>query len=196
MSDEVKGNDVMFKRRIKNDVAKAITSVATCIVESDASFRQRAREVAQKFGPERILTLPQFFHNPSKKPNNLEEHFNGLGHWMSVCQFAAFEILYNLGEAALPLLRKIAFGEYDWTQGNAIEILCRLAAEGVDREQIISDLRRELPDMRYEAHLYAAGPMLKQAATNPAIAEVLQSLVVAEFQEAIEELRGKGDQTM
>jgi hypothetical protein len=48
---------------------------------------------------------------------------------------AAFEILYNLGEAALPLLRKIAFGEYDWTQGNAIEILRRWAAEGVDREQ-------------------------------------------------------------
>jgi len=30
-----------------------------------------------------------------------------------VCQFAAYEILYNLGEAALPVLRKIAFGEYD-----------------------------------------------------------------------------------
>jgi hypothetical protein len=39
MSDVVKGNEVMLKRRIKNDVAKAITSVAASIVESDAAFR-------------------------------------------------------------------------------------------------------------------------------------------------------------
>jgi len=185
----------MFNPMIKNDLAEAITSVAACFVESDAAFRQRAREMAQKLGPKCISTIPQFFHDPPKKPNNLEEHFNGLGDWMSACQFAAFEILYNLGEAALPLLRKIAFGKYDWTQGNAIEILCRLAAEGVDRERTISDLRRELPDMRNEAHLYAAGPLLEQAATNPAIAEVLQSLDVSEFQEAIEYLRGKGGAT-
>ena len=38
----------------------------------------------------------------------------GLGrNGVMVCQFAAYEILYNLGEAALPVLRKIAFGEYD-----------------------------------------------------------------------------------
>lgn len=180
----------MFKPRIKKDVADAITTVAACSVESDAAFRQSAGEMAQKLGPECISTLPGFFHDPPKKPYNLEEHFNLLGDWMSVCQFAAFEILYNLGEAALPLLRKIAFGEYDWTQGNAIEILCRLAAIGVDRERTISDLRRELPGMRYEAHLYAAGPLLEQAATNPAIAGVLRSLDVVEFQEAIEELQG------
>jgi|RhiMetdeSRZDD1v2_1073273.scaffolds.fasta_scaffold44978_5 hypothetical protein len=71
MSDEVKGNEVMFEQRIKNDVAKAITSVAACIVESDAAFLQRARDVAQKLGPERISTLPQFFHNPPKKPITL-----------------------------------------------------------------------------------------------------------------------------
>jgi hypothetical protein len=98
-----------------------------------------------------------------------------------VCQFQAFAILYNLGEAALLLLRKIAFGKSDWTQENAIDILCCLAAEGVDRERTISELCRELPDMRYEAHLYAAGLLLKQAATKPAIADVLQLIDVAEF---------------
>ena len=186
---------VVFNRRIKSDVGEAIASVASCTVESDAAFRRRAHEVAQKLGTECIPILPQFFHHLPRKPESLADHFNGLGQWMSVCQFAAFEILYNFREAALPLLRKIAFGEYDWTQGNAIEILCRLAAEGVDRERIISDLRRELPDIRYEAHLYAAEPLLKQAAANPAIEEVLRSLAVEEFQEAIEELRGGSEAT-
>jgi hypothetical protein len=177
----------VFKQKLKRDVAEAIASVASCTVESDAALRRQAREAAQKLGPGCVSILPQFFHHPPEKPESITGHFNGLGHWMSVCQFAAFEILYNLREAALPLLRRIAFGKYDWTQGNAIEILCRLAAEGVDRERTINDLRRELPDIQYEAHLYAAGPLLKQAATNPAIEEVLRSLDVEEFQEALEE---------
>ena len=45
-----------------------------------------------------------------------------------------------------------------------------------------------MPDMRYEAHLYAAQPLLEQAQTNPKIAEVLKELDVEEFQEAIQEL--------
>jgi hypothetical protein len=179
----------MFNRRRKNKVAEAITRIASSTVVSDAAFRQQARDAALAFGSACISDLAQFFHNPPTKPDALKDYYNGLGQWMSVCQFAAFEILYNLGESALPFLRKVAFGEYDWIQGNAIEILCRLAAEGIDRERTISELRRQLPDIRYEAQLYAAGPLLEQADTNAAIAEILQALDVGEFQEALEELR-------
>ena len=70
-------------------------------------------------------------------------------------------MFYYLREAALPVLRRVAFGEYDWTQGNAIEVLCRLASESVERDQIIAEVRREIPKMRYEALLYAFGPLLK-----------------------------------
>lgn len=183
----------MYERSIQKDLAEALTSVAAANLESEAAFRQRASEAARELGAGCISILPQFFHYPSDKPAGLAGNYGGLGHWMSACHFAAFEILFNFREAALPLLRKVAFGEYDWTQGNAIEVLCRLAADGVDRERTVSDLRRELPNMRYEAHLYAAGPLLKQAATDPAIEEVLRCLDVQEFQEALEELRGAGE---
>ena len=173
---------------MKEKTGNAIASVAASTLESTEAFRAQAKLAATELGSECIQFIPSFFHNSPKKPTELGENFEGLGAWMSVCQFAAFEILYNLREAALPLLRKVAFGEYDWTQGNAVEILCRFAAEGVERDKITAELKRKLPDMRYEAHLYAAQPLLEQAQTNPKIAEVLKELDVEEFQEAIQEL--------
>lgn len=120
-----------------------------------------------------IDTLSTLFHSEHSPPRDLAERFPGLGDWIAARQFAIFEMLYHFRETALPVLRRVAFGEYDWTQGNAIEILCRLAADGVDRERIIAEIRREFPCLRLEAQLYAVGPLLKQVAENPALADVL-----------------------
>jgi hypothetical protein len=88
------------------------------------------------------------------------------------------------------VLRRVAFGEYDWTQGNAIEILCRLAALGIDRQRTLDDLKSEMPTMRDTALLYAAGPLLHQAMGNPQLAAVVEELQqVAEFKDSVDELR-------
>ena len=87
------------------------------------------------------------------------------------------------------MLRTVAFGEYDWTQANAIELLCRLAAEGIDRDRTLADLKREMPNMRDEALLYVAGPLLKRAEDDPAVAAIVRELrYVEEFEMAVEEL--------
>jgi hypothetical protein len=49
------------------------------------------------------------------------------------------------------MLREVACGEHDWTQGYAIELMCRLAAEGIDRDRTLTDLKREMPGMRKTA---------------------------------------------
>jgi hypothetical protein len=83
----------------------------------------------------------------------------------------------------------VAFGEYDWTQGNAVEVLVRLAATGVEREQTVTDLRREFPGLRYEAQLYSVGPLLHHAARDPAVSAVVRELEnLPEWQEAVQEL--------
>lgn len=179
---------------LKEKTGNAIASVAVSTLESTETFRSKAKLAANELGAECVSVISSFFHTPPKKPAELNGNFEGLGAWMAVCQFATFEILYNLREDALPLLRKVAFGKYDWTQGNAVEILCRLAAEGIEREKIIAELKRELPKMRYEAHLYAAEPLLKLAQANPKISEVLKELDVEEFQEAIEEILENSDE--
>jgi hypothetical protein len=171
----------------------AVTSVAVLIDNADR-FRARAAVVAREMGPADVEALSTRFHSPPKpEPPGFGYEQRGLGGWLSAWQFATFELFFQLGARALPVLRRVAFGEYDWTQGNAIEVLVRLAAAGVEREQTIADLRREFPHLRYEATMYAVGPILHHAARDPAIASVVRELEdMPEWREVVEELREPG----
>ena len=173
--------------------AEKIRWVASSIHESD-EFRSRASAAVNELGPGAIETLSTLFHSEHSPPEQLADRFRGLGAWVAARQFAIFEMFYYFRDAALPVLRRVAFGEYDWIQGNAIEVLCRLASEGVDRDQIIADVRREFPNIRYEAQLYSIGPLLKQAKDNPALAAVLNEFEdIEEYQQTVEELKDAED---
>lgn len=154
----------------------------------DLEFSRRARVVANEFGPTAIEQLSQEFHAKQDPPPDLAHLFPGLGQWMAARQFAIFEILYHIGPSSLPLLRQAAYGEYDWTQGNAIEVLCRFAAEGIERDQIISELREAIPGLRYEALVYAIRPLRTYSRTNLKLQRVIDDLLsVPEFKEAFSE---------
>jgi hypothetical protein len=172
----------------------AVTSVAV-LVDDDGLFRARAAAVAGELGPSAISDLAGLFHSPPRQePSGFGYQELGLGGWLRAWQFAIFELYFQFGTAALPILREVAFGEYDWTQANAIEILVRLAAAGVEREQTVADLRREFPDLRYEAQLYTVGPLSWQAARDPAVAGVVRELEdLPEWQAAVKEVRQADD---
>ena len=158
--------------------------VASAIADTD-EFRDRAGAAAAELGPATIDHLATLFHGEHSPPAELANQFQGLGAWMTARQFAIFEIFYHFGADALPVLQRVAYGEYDWTQGNAIEILCRLAADDIRGEQIIAGLVEHLPAMREEAHFYALGPLLHQSTSNAALKRVLlQLLSVSEFKQS------------
>lgn len=162
--------------------------VAAAVADPDA-FRDRACIAANELGPTRIEHLATLFHAEHSPPAEYAMQFQGLGGWMMARQFAIFEIFYNFGGDAIPLLQRVAYGEYDWTQGNAIEILCRLAADGMQAEQIVAGLAAHLPAMREEAHYYALGPLLSYAQSNQALMEVLSQLLsVPEFKQSHDHL--------
>lgn len=149
------------------------------------TFRERARKTADTLGSSDLDRLADLFHAESEPPDHLRGQFAGLGQWMAACQFAVFEVLYNMGSRSLPLLRRTAFGEYDWTQGNAIEVLCRLAAEGVQTDQILAEIEQHAPSIRDEALYYAAGPLKLAAAQNPSLQSIVPRLLrISEFQYA------------
>lgn len=175
--------------RHDNVVGDAILSVAV-LIDDDIAFKTRAKEVAAQIGPTTIQELRHRFHGQGKAPPGFTVLERGLSAWISCWQCAIFEILFNFRAEALPMLRKVAFGEYDWTQGNAIEVLCRLAAEGVDRDRTIADLQREMPNMRDTALVYAARPLLHQVKANPNLSAILEELQeVPEFRDAVEGLQ-------
>jgi hypothetical protein len=141
--------------------------------------------VAVGFGAGAIGVLRKRFHQDKPRPEEFEFPNARLGAWLHRWQFAIFEVFYCLREPALEAVRKAAFGRYDWTQGNAIEVLCRWAAEGMDRERTLGDLKNKMPKMRSEALEVAAARLLPRAERDSAIREIVEELRgVAEFEEA------------
>ena len=120
----------------------AIRSVAI-LVDSQVAFGSRAADVAGQLGPSAIEMLVSRLHTPScPTPETFESGVRGLGAWLTAWQFAVFEILFHFRSSAVEVLRRIAWGEYDWTQGNALEILVRLAAEGIGRDVMTADFHQ------------------------------------------------------
>src|SRR5262249_12419639 len=64
---------------------------------------------------------------------------------------------------ALADLRSVAFGEYDWTQFNAAEVLCRLAMNGVETERTAEQIADALPGWRYEQLMRVCGSVAQLA---------------------------------
>jgi hypothetical protein len=173
---------------------EAVGSVALQIDDLQ-KFRAQAAAVARQLGSAAVPALSTRLHYPPRpEPPGFDGGQRGLGGWLSAWQFAIFELFFEFGTAALPVLRQVAFGEYDWIQGNAVEVLVRLAAKGIEREQIIGELRREFPRFREEAQLYAVGPLLHHAARDPAVAAVVRQLEdMPAWRAAAEELREADD---
>jgi len=163
----------LFKRRPPiEQLAQNIRWVAEAIHEPEV-FAERAKQVASELSPDSIPQLAKQFHGEHSPPPELAAQFSRLGHWMAARQRAIFEIFYYFRESAIPVLRRVAYGKYDWTQGNAIEVLCRLAAEGINTDSTVAEIRAALPKMRFGALLYSFGPLLHRAALDANLAQLL-----------------------
>jgi len=157
------------------ELRSAVEEVAS-LSRDRSRFTELATETARRFGADAIPQLRTLYHGDPCPPPQYAEEFSGLGHWLSARQFAVFEIYFHLGQAALPELRSVAFGDYDWIQGNALEVLCRFAAAGTDRDAILQDIERESPNFRDEAMIYAVGPLIPYEDSMPGLREVLTFL--------------------
>ncbi len=174
-----------------DDIEDVIAELAELILREGLSdaVRQKAEQASAAIGLEDITGIQDLFHYPPPEPQGYDVATHGLGGWLSACQFAAFELTYNIGEPALPFVRKIAWGPYDWTQGNAIELLIRFAADGVCREELIEEIKALFPDIRYEAQLYALEPLIPRLETDKGLKSVVDRLVeCVAFDEVYKEL--------
>ena len=180
-----------FQTKLRSQCNKVIRDLAIEGAKDPDSFRECAAAAARQLGPDSVRTLKSLFHSEHSPPDEARDLFPGLGQWIAARQFAIFEVFYNLPDASLETLKEVAFGNYDWTQGNAIEVLLRLAADGFRTAEILEDVRRNFADVQYEAQLYAVEPLLKLAQSNPQVANVLRHLEdIDEFNSAVNDLQG------
>jgi len=152
------------------DLAELLIEVAQEFEDSD-KFKEAASVVANKLEFSRAKELTQYFHQNPPEPEALKsktQKYGLFGVWMSICQDAIFEILFNYKAQAIPTLYSIGFGVYDWTQYKAIDVLCRLAKEGIETEAIIKKIGDNIENFRFEA----AMPSLESLSKIPDNKEV------------------------
>ena len=69
-------------------------------------------------------------------------------------------------------------------------MLCRLAAEGINTDSTVTEIRAALPKMRFEALLYGFGPLLHRATLDANLARLLNRFTdIPEYSEALAELK-------
>ncbi|WP_278643344.1 hypothetical protein [Burkholderia lata] len=162
---------------VETDALDAEIKSVAILINDRIAFGSQAADVAQQLGAGAIDMLVSRLHTPSQPtPEKFESAMRGLGAWLAAWQFAIFEILFHFRDSALGSLREIAWGEYDWTQGNALEILIRLAANGIGRELTIAEFQRNFEQVSDEAKRYAVGPLLHRAKFDPEIAAIVNEL--------------------
>ena len=173
------------------DLDTTVTELAEAILSDKPrdEFEKLANERSRGLGIADLPGLRRMFHSPPNTSDLYSANKHGLGGWLSACQFAIFELVYNIGEDALPFVREVAWGVYDWTQGNAIELLIRFAAAGVRRDEILAELASKYPKVRFEAQLYAISPLVPKLEDDPQLRCTFDELLkISEFKEAFEEI--------
>lgn len=148
--------------------------------EDQELFKQRGKDAALQLSPEQILRLPKYFfyNNNPRKPEEVRNKFGGLGEWQWICQEAIFEIFYNRPEVALPIIREVAYGVYDWTQAHAIKTLLRLAANGtLEREATLNELAEFFPSMREESQMRTIRYFSLVKPTTVKVIQMLKGLI-------------------
>jgi hypothetical protein len=169
---------------------EAIAAVAS--LRSEPAIQDRARQFARQYGPEVIPELRRRFDVMIEPPPNFSAREPSACAWAGCWRFALFEILYQYREHALPVIREMACGGHD---GTALLLLCRLAAEGVDRQRIVADLRSLMTGLPSSVRCDLAEQLLWLARKEPALGTVVEELRQApEFERALVEVREFSDQ--
>ncbi len=132
---------------------------------------REARQFPLLFGPEVIPELWRRYESIGEPHPSFETRKRSMTEWIECWWRALDAILCGYREHALP-----SFWERVDTNDRALLLLCRLAAEGVERELILAGLRDRLPGMAPERHEFIVENSEYSARRDPALAAVLAYL--------------------
>ena len=134
--------------------------------EKFRSVRDGVLLAAAQATPGTLRRLTHRFHAPPDTPANFRPQIAQPSRsfaWSLIWLETVCEVFHQGREAGLPALREAAFGgEEGQDAALAFSLLCRLAAEGVGREQFLGDVHREFPKMTSQAQVFAVDTLRSQ----------------------------------
>jgi hypothetical protein len=128
-----------------------------------------ALAAAAEIGPDLLDPGQELLLKPPARPGGPGKALSDYVSWVEAYHAALFEVWYHVGARALPALRAIAFGPYDWTQADATRVLCRLALQGLETDLTAQQIADALPNWRYEQVLRTCEAVATLAARSPAL---------------------------
>jgi colicin immunity protein/pyocin immunity protein len=170
------------------DLDHLIANLGKAIFTNEELFEGLARQESKNISVDDLTYLRDKLHHPPPVHPDINEKELRLGEWLATCQFVIFELIYLLDLKALNLLESIAFGEYDWTQANALEVICRLYLDGKLPMEKISEIDSRLGSMRYETHLYFAQDLIKRRERDSRVDQIITHIKNIDFRLALAEL--------
>ncbi|WP_276484294.1 hypothetical protein [Paraflavitalea pollutisoli] len=168
-----------------------IATLAAIAVKDQDAFEAAAREQAGNMTLPQLKEMYHLLHNPPPVPEGVSQPDAGGSEWQVACQYAVFELAYHFYPDTEAFVREAAFGEYDWTQSIALEVLCRWYLEGKLPVSIIEDIDSRIQDMDYETRHYLAQALIHRNKKDPRFTDIINLFQSMRFKLALSELPGK-----
>ncbi|HYH65183.1 MAG TPA: hypothetical protein VD866_10855 [Urbifossiella sp.] len=156
--------------RSDGDLDRSVAAVAA--LRDEGAVREAARRFPGAYGPEVVPELARRFNDMIEPPPGFAAREPSATAWIGRWQYALVEILGQYREHALPVLRERAGAGYH----DALVMLCRLAAAGIERPALVAELRDRLADLPPAALEGVGDALIDLARTDPAVAGLVEEL--------------------
>ncbi|AYE35570.1 hypothetical protein [Clostridium septicum] len=157
------------------EINELITNEILNVIENHDDFeklKESASEAVKNIGDEYMYLMPQYLIDKLPRPKNLREQYDMLDEWPMVVENAVLMILFSYQEKGVEYLSKIAYRNSSVNISlrlKAINLLCKLAADGVDCEGIVNKTMNNLMAFDDENKIKIFGFMSQIKSNNQVI---------------------------
>ena len=103
------------------------------------TVQETVKEAVKIIGKNNAEVLKEYLKGRISKPQRLKKKYDELGAWSRAVENAVLTLLYGFEEAGVDELLKISVMQSE-AKFKAINLLCKLAARGIEREKIIDSI--------------------------------------------------------
>lgn len=131
---------------LDKEIEDLIISEVLNVIQHHDKFEElkNSAEIAAKnIGEEHINLLPEYLIGKIGKPNELKGKYENLGEWPMVVENSVLMIIFSYKEKGIDILTEIAYGNTS-LKLKAINLLIKLAVEGISTEKIIDDIMNNI----------------------------------------------------
>lgn len=132
-------------------------------------LRNSAKIAADNIGEEYINLLPEYLSGKIGKPDELKGNYEKLGEWPMVVENSVLMIIFSYKEKGIDILTEIAYGNTS-LKLKAVNLLIKLAVEGVYTEKIIDDIMNNIIEFKDDDKIIIFGFASQLKGNNKIIA--------------------------